>query len=279
MGGMASLLVRPIKPRPRTPEDRSALRTPKPMPPQPSSSNKADDQASGQDIIRGSTDVPLDAEGQREAERLGKLFKGKVTKIYTSDLKRARQTAAKIAEGNPNAPVHPTSGLRPWHLGELEGQPTLKVLDRIKRYAVEHPDKQVPGRGKLSTADGESFNQFSKRALGTISRLIEEYKSALAAGEKPVIVAATHYRDLRLLKSWFDRKLPADLSVEAADMIKHEPDDAPGTVHYFYQEQSGPDKGKWCLDAVGPSTLSEKKLDPGIYFVRHGKTALNGASA
>ena len=55
--------------------------------------------------LRGHADPPLDGEGRAEAERLGKLFVGVgVDAILTSPLKRARETAAPIAE---TTGVHP----------------------------------------------------------------------------------------------------------------------------------------------------------------------------
>jgi broad specificity phosphatase PhoE len=56
--------------------------------------------------LRGQVDIPLDAEGEAEADRLGGLFEGvPADMVVTSPLRRARETAAPIAEAVGAAPV------------------------------------------------------------------------------------------------------------------------------------------------------------------------------
>jgi broad specificity phosphatase PhoE len=138
--------------------------------------------------IRGHLDVPLDENGEAQARQLGQELQGKgITKIYTSDLSRASDTADAISQGLPEHPnVIPQYGLRPWSLGpEIEGKETASVVDKMNHY-VDHPDEVPPG--------GESFNTFKNRFESTVDRLQKENE-----GEKIAIV--THYRGLKLLQS------------------------------------------------------------------------------
>lgn len=214
-------------------------------------------EGSGVDIIRGSSDIPLSPEGQQQALKLSQELRGKATHIFSSDLKRAAETAMAISSTNPQAGKPQfTPALRPWHLGEIEGQPTEKVLDRINQYIAKKPDEVVPGRGKLSTSDGESFNQFKDRFLGHLLNQIANYKP----GDR--LVNVTHYRDIRAMESWLKGGAKADKSIDAQEMMRHA-DDHPGK-----------------LIRLDPQTLEMAHVananTPGIYFARHGKTAFNG---
>src|SRR5262249_2797830 len=74
--------------------------------------------------FRGSSDIPLTAQGLDEANNLGMKLaqRGGVDRIFTSDLIRAHQTAAAIHRYTRAPIVYAGSALHPWHLGGLEGQ-------------------------------------------------------------------------------------------------------------------------------------------------------------
>jgi broad specificity phosphatase PhoE len=113
--------------------------------------------------LRGHADPPLDGEGRAEAQRLGKLFVGVgVDAMFTSSLKRARETAAPIAE---TTGVHPLVVFRfadrdygPWNgarraevereFGEVDAAPGVERRERFDRRVlgafatvVEHATK------------------------------------------------------------------------------------------------------------------------------------------
>jgi hypothetical protein len=86
------------------------------------------------DRIRGWADVPLNAEGKKEATKLGQILKDKgLQSIVSSDLSRAADTAAEIGRICNVRPSY-TSALRPWNLGDLQGKPTDKCLAAIRAY-------------------------------------------------------------------------------------------------------------------------------------------------
>src|SRR5271166_5058329 len=128
--------------------------------------------------LRGWLDVPLDEEGLREAVEIAEqLANYPVEAIYSSDLRRARQTAETLRR-HTRARVHATSDLRPWNLGVFGGQkvhdllPFLNLLNR-------HPELPAPS--------SESFHQFYGRYS---KRLLELMNTAEQASG--YIVAVTH---------------------------------------------------------------------------------------
>lgn len=221
--------------------------------------------ASGEDIIRGTSNIPLSPKGLEQAKLLGERFKAKggIDHIISSDLHRAVQTANGIAKATGAKIVDRTKQLQPWALGEIEGQPTKKVLDQINRYILKKPNVAVPGKGPLSTSKGESFANFKRRTLN----FVKEGLSELKANPQEKVVWVTHYRDLRLLESWIKKGAPSSLEIDAPHMAQK--GDPPGSVHRLYCKD-----GKVTLDKVNMD--SGEKLSPGIYVVRHGCTRFNG---
>ena len=221
---------------------------------------------SGEDIIRGSSNIPLSPMGEKQANELGTAFKrkGGVDEIHTSDLLRARQTADAISK-HTGAPITKvTKSLHPWHLGEIEGTPTKGALDKINTYITKKPNVPVPGKGKFSSAPGESFNTFKRRTLSAFKGLIRLHQ----ANPNKKILATTHYRDIRLGQSWVKHGAPPSMEIDAKHMMGK--GDPPASVHRFYVNKHGQIK----LDPVDMN--SKEKLPGGVYLVRHGVTALNG---
>lgn len=79
--------------------------------------------------LQGHTDMPLNAVGQEQAQRLGQFFAGfHVRAIYTSHLQRSQQTAHAIVAGNGHgvAPII-ERGLAEMHLGTWEGLTPVEI--------------------------------------------------------------------------------------------------------------------------------------------------------
>ena len=135
------------------------------------------------DVIRGHVDVPLDAKGHKQAEKLGKDLADKsIAVVFSSDLSRSMHTAAPIAQSN-NAPLMAYFGLRPWNLGHMQGKPAKDVQPQID-HLIDHPDVRAEG--------GESCNEFMHRFLSTVRLLVR-------ANEGNRIAIVTHYRGSKLL--------------------------------------------------------------------------------
>jgi hypothetical protein len=100
------------------------------------------------DRIRGWLDIPLDAEGERQAAELEPVGEHRrLDKVYSSDLKRARTTAEALAKGAGVIPEF-TTRLRPWNLGVIQGQDAAEAAPFIKAH-VNTPEVPVE--------KGESF--------------------------------------------------------------------------------------------------------------------------
>jgi len=132
--------------------------------------------------LRGWIDVPLDENGLQEAlETAERVADHPVEELYCSDLQRARQTAAAIAEAT-GLPIRPTAALRPWNVGSLAGQQVSTILPILRQ--LEH-DPSLPA------PHGESFLAFCDRYAAELNRLL-----ALAAATPNCIVAVTHVRNV-----------------------------------------------------------------------------------
>lgn len=142
------------------------------------------------DYIRGWLNVPLDAEGKKEAAETAAFIDRYLQpiEIFSSDLDRAAMTAKTAAQGC-RCRLDITPDFRPWGLGVFQGQPAEKVVPQLQQY-IDNPDKPVPG-------GGESFGRFRDRVLAAMQQAMNLY---VTTGRNVVIV--THFRVLKLIQAW-----------------------------------------------------------------------------
>lgn len=137
--------------------------------------------------LRGWLDVPLDKQGLQEAaETAERLADYPVGTIFSSDLRRARQTAELLRRRTHARVVH-SNELRPWNLGVFCGQRVLDILPFLN-LLNQHPDVSAPS--------GESFYQFYGRYSNRLTELMN-----LALDCSQCIVAVTHVRNLLATKT------------------------------------------------------------------------------
>ena len=154
-----------------------------------------------QQRFQGQIDVPLNAAGHDQAQRLAARLRAEAfDAFFTSDLLRARETAAPLAAAWRVAPVA-VPGLREQSFGVLEGLdvPTIKARhpDLWQRWLEHRSDFALPG--------GESLNQFHARVLAAVGELA----AAAAAQRKSRLAIITHGGVLDML--WRTAKaLPLD---------------------------------------------------------------------
>ena len=233
--------------------------------------NQAVQNSAGKKIarVRGSADVPLTDEGAAQADERGQQFsaRGGLDQLVTSPLQRARNTAVAISRYG-GTPIHVDDRAMPWKLGIFEGEPVDDVKHMIGKLAVDHPNDKIPGRSAYSTTDGESFNDFTKRFLGGLMAPLME---AHAQDPRGKIGVVSHLRDVLAAKSWINNGARRDLQFDHHD-INYETmtsaEDKPASVHRIY-----PDGDKWKME--DEDMEDQKPLLPGIYMIRHGKTAWN----
>lgn len=107
--------------------------------------------------------TPLTEIGRIQAERTANFFRGKkVCKIFSSDLRRARETAEKISEAT-SVPVTFLEELREIKKGIFEGKPRIEEEKAIKESGKD------PFRFKPE--GGESYYDFYNRVSNFIERL------------------------------------------------------------------------------------------------------------
>ncbi len=133
--------------------------------------------------IQGQThDVPLSERGREQAREVAQtLASVPAGAIYSSDLRRAIETATPIAEAL-RLPVIEVPELRERHFGELQGQRYEDVRQRMET-AWRDPDLRVPG--------GESWRD----AYDRVSRFLDTIRAAPPA---PELVLVTHGGTLNL---------------------------------------------------------------------------------
>lgn len=149
------------------------------------------------DRIRGWKDIPLSEEGKAEAERLaGEIKKSPPDTIYSSDLKRAHDTAKAIGKAT-DLKVTADRAFRPWNVGKMAGQKSSKAVPILARYATKTPRKKLP--------EGESFEDFKHRFFEGLYKISDE---------KGIVAVVTHHRGERLLKAWAAEGFPPNGKID-----------------------------------------------------------------
>jgi probable phosphoglycerate mutase len=117
--------------------------------------------------FQGQTDVPLNAAGHAQAARLGRrLVADPHDVLASSDLRRARETAAPLAAAWDQLPVW-SAGLREQCFGVFEGldAPVIRARhpDLWQGWLEHAADFALPG--------GESTRQFHQRVLSAVREI------------------------------------------------------------------------------------------------------------
>jgi alpha-ribazole phosphatase len=130
--------------------------------------------------FQGRSDIPLSEEGAGQAAAIAAALAAETfDSIYSSDLRRALQTAHTIAVGR-NLEVRLDYRLREFDFGAWEGLTWAEILERF-------PDTNAAGRtsaGEYAPPGGETFNEVRARVRG--------FWSERLAGPGARIVVVTH---------------------------------------------------------------------------------------
>ncbi len=138
-------------------------------------------------IQGGNSDTLLNGNGREQAERLGLRLKSeKVQAIYSSPLKRARDTAQEIARYH-GLEVHTDAALKELDAGSLEGV-TLAELGRRLDELLTLPgsDAAQAAAAEVRRATGESLADLQQRAWDAIQRIVSQHSEG-------VVVVVSHY--------------------------------------------------------------------------------------
>ena len=126
--------------------------------------------------LQGHIDIPLNAEGERQAGALARALAAEpVDVIVSSDLQRARQTAQAVAAQRGGAPVQVDANLRERCYGVFEG---MLYSEAERQYPVDFAlwqardiDAVMPPGERVA----ESFRQFYARATSAIAEWAERH--------------------------------------------------------------------------------------------------------
>ena len=115
----------------------------------------------------GHTDPPLNAQGKMQvADLIRRLASEAIEEIWSSDLRRAEETAILLAQAFA-VPCNTTSNLREIKFGAWEGMTWAEIekrdADFAHRWTQSFPDLTAPG--------AEPFAAFEYRVLQEIKRL------------------------------------------------------------------------------------------------------------
>lgn len=130
--------------------------------------------------IQGQLDIPLNDTGLWQAQRTAEALRQEpLAAVYASDLQRAAQTAAAIAQAQ-NMVVEHHTGLRERHFGECQGATWTDLAaqrpDVTDQWRRRVPDFAPPG--------GESLVTLQQRVVAAFNEL-----AARHPGEQIVVVA------------------------------------------------------------------------------------------
>ena len=116
----------------------------------------------------GQTDRPLSPVGRDQAQWWSqKLSDVSFEAIYTSDLKRSKETAEILAAGREIS-IQPKTGLREINLGQWEGRTIASVRshfpDEFRRRGLDFGGYRPP--------EGESFRDLQERVLPVFQEIV-----------------------------------------------------------------------------------------------------------
>ena len=119
----------------------------------------------------GRTDLPLSGEGRRQARALAdRLASEPISAVYTSDLRRALETAAVIASAH-GLPVRSDPRLREMDFGLWEG---LSAAEVERHYAAELAAWRA-GLG-LAPPGGETLTAVAARVQAVLDEIAERHR-------------------------------------------------------------------------------------------------------
>jgi len=133
-------------------------------------------------IQGGSSDIELNETGRNQAEKLGLSLKEReINAIYSSPLKRARDTAQAVASHH-NLEMHIEPGLRELEVGELEGVTAESLGTDFSNFLIHWQNGN--GAEKLP-GGGESLIDLQNRAWSVVKQIVDNNQGAAAV--------VTHY--------------------------------------------------------------------------------------
>ena len=134
--------------------------------------------------LQGHLDIPLNAEGERQAAALARaLAAEEVDMIVSSDLSRAASTARAVAEVH-GLPLQTDASLRERCFGAFEGllydELEARFPEAYAQWRVRDPHARYPDGERRA----ETFAEFARRAVDAVTQIAEMHR-----GKRIVIVS------------------------------------------------------------------------------------------
>jgi len=129
--------------------------------------------------FQGQMDIPLNEKGKLQATNIAKRFIEETLKIdavYSSDLKRAKETAEEVAAKH-QLEVVVNAGLRERHFGLLEGK-KFEELNKV------YPELHMGNLEQFESLNVEAFQLLQTRMVNTVKELCKHHM-----GQNIVIVS------------------------------------------------------------------------------------------
>lgn len=124
--------------------------------------------------LQGHLDVPLNAEGERQAAALARALEGEaLDAVYSSDLQRARQTAGAIVASR-GLEIRLDPGLRERCYGAFEGLLYAEIGDRYPEAYAAWKARDIDARFPPGQYEAETMREFAERSVGAILRIVAE---------------------------------------------------------------------------------------------------------
>jgi len=151
-------------------------------------------------LVQGQRDPGLSPAGHEQAARCARLLavQGRPEALYSSDLRRAVETAAPIAKAL-GLPVCIDPRLRERSLGDAEGVPSASLGPRrsgIDGARVADADAAPEG--------GESVRQLYARAAACVAQILASHRGD--------VVLVCHGGVVRVLLAWLDGIAPEEMT-------------------------------------------------------------------
>jgi len=111
------------------------------------------------EIYQGQEDIPLNEKGKKEARNLALTLKGiEISSIYSSDLKRAKETAEIIAKSLGIQTVIYKESLREMNFGEWTGKSVFEMEENSALFQLWSKDPW-----NISPPEGETLKELASR--------------------------------------------------------------------------------------------------------------------
>ncbi len=165
------------------------------------------------EIVMGTSDILLDAQGKKNAKHVGEKLKATQVKpdaVYASDLKRASTTAEIIVqEIGFEKSIQKEKKLREINYGDLEGMPVHKAKKLVPQYHDKDPKDKIPG--------GESYQELYERVNSVFRKIVKE-------NQGKTIIIVTHLRPIQCILSYYNQwPLQTELiKAKSHEFISHE---------------------------------------------------------